>query len=596
MSLLSIRSWFAKGNRAQWCTAIAFAVTIFVKNVLFYETCYHSLLFSSLFSNPTEFFVFYGVKVLPAIFLMAIMLLTRRIWWTIVVSCIIDIWCVTNILYYIFFNMFFTWDVLALAGNMDGFWNSLLPYLDMKIWIYPLITLLYVILVSIVHVSTRHNNWFLTVVILCIVGIGDIGMNSYRYQTWYSATSSEACAWESLNEESMLSWYMPFGLYRLHGLFTDNWSIHYVKAQSISSYFVASLIDYARKYIRRKPHLTDKDIIQLSQYVNTSPRKCSPHYNLVFVLVESLESWPLLDTIEGNIITPNMNRFIMESNTLYCPYIKSQIKKGGSGDGQMIVNTGLLPILEGAACTSYGNNVFPNYAHYYPNSAIINPTPNAWNQSHVTYSYGYKQLVESNRLHDIDVIHKLDSLLNDSIYQLRPSCVLAITMDSHSPFVRPGGTMLSFTEDVPTSIAFYLDCINYVDSCLGDVFATLNKDNTILVITGDHIIFKDFMLAEFATSISRMNLCIKEEKNYCPLLIYSPSFTSSTLINDTCYQMDIYPTIMHLIGCDDYYWKGLGVNLLDSAARHNRPITEQEAYRLSDLMIRSNYFRQYLYK
>ena len=54
--------------------------------------------------------------------------------------------------------------------------------------------------------------------------------------------------------------------------------------------------------------------------------------------------------------------------------------------------------------------------------------------------------------------------------------------------------------------------------------------------------------------------------------------------------MDAYPTILHLIGCENYYWKGLGVNLLDSVGRSNRPITEQDAYILSDKLIRANYF------
>lgn len=58
--------------------------------------------------------------------------------------------------------------------------------------------------------------------------------------------------------------------------------------------------------------------------------------------------------------------------------------------------------------------------------------------------------------------------------------------------------------------------------------------------------------------------------------------------------MDIYPTILHLIGCDDYYWRGFGVNLLDSAAHHNRPISPDEASVLSDKMIRADYFRDYL--
>ena len=37
--------------------------------------------------------------------------------------------------------------------------------------------------------------------------------------------------------------------------------------------------------------------------------------------------------------------------------------------------------------------------------------------------------------------------------------------------------------------------------------------------------------------------------------------------------MDIYPTLLHLLGCDKYYWKGVGVNLLEQDTLVNRPIT-----------------------
>lgn len=62
-------------------------------------------------------------------------------------------------------------------------------------------------------------------------------------------------------------------------------------------------------------------------------------------------------------------------------------------------------------------------------------------------------------------------------------------------------------------------------------------------------------------------------------------------VYDLCYQMDVYPTIMHCIGADDYYWKGFGVNLIDSVARNKRLIAEEEAYSLSDKIIRCDYFR-----
>jgi phosphoglycerol transferase MdoB-like AlkP superfamily enzyme len=98
------------------------------------------------------------------------------------------------------------------------------------------------------------------------------------------------------------------------------------------------------------------------------------------------------------------------------------------------------------------------------------------------------------------------------------------------------------------------------------------------------------MLLDFMDYATKQNLSIASGENYCPLIVYSPKIKGNVQIDELCYQMDVFPTILHLIGCEGYYWKGFGVNLLDSAARKNRPITEQEAYILSEKIIRANYF------
>ena len=67
--------------------------------------------------------------------------------------------------------------------------------------------------------------------------------------------------------------------------------------------------------------------------------------------------------------------------------------------------------------------------------------------------------------------------------------------------------------------------------------------------------------------------------------------------SEDCYQMDIYPTYQSLLGVEDYRWHGFGINLLDEpndvscgVNKQKRPITEEEAFPLSDRLIRNNYF------
>ena len=121
------------------------------------------------------------------------------------------------------------------------------------------------------------------------------------------------------------------------------------------------------------------------------------------------------------------------------------------------------------------------------------------------------------------------------------------------------------------------------------------ENNTTIVISGDHTIFRS-VNEEFDTFAQKNRINMQTTKTYTPLIIYSPSISENIQVTDTCYQMDIYPTVIHLIGCEEYFWQGVGVNILDSTIRNNRPISEQEAYRLSDLIIRSNYFNQYISK
>ena len=97
---------------------------------------------------------------------------------------------------------------------------------------------------------------------------------------------------------------------------------------------------------------------------------------------------------------------------------------------------------------------------------------------------------------------------------------------------------------------------------------------------------------EYQQFAQKYNYPIPADESYCPLLILSPKIKENMKIDELCYQMDIYPTIINLIGEEGYRWKGFGVNLMDSVARHNRPITEADAYILSDKIIRSNYFAE----
>ena len=50
--------------------------------------------------------------------------------------------------------------------------------------------------------------------------------------------------------------------------------------------------------------------------------------------------------------------------------------------------------------------------------------------------------------------------------------------------------------------------------------------------------------------------------------------------------------VLYRLGVDEYHWKGFGINLLSDTTgnEQKRLITEDEAFVLSDKLIRNNYF------
>ncbi|MCQ2075929.1 MAG: LTA synthase family protein [Bacteroidaceae bacterium] len=320
--------------------------------------------------------------------------------------------------------------------------------------------------------------------------------------------------------------------------------------------------------------------------------------NLIFILGESFESWCLEMTDEtGRCLLPNLKRISQGDNCLYCSKIRCQTRAGNSGDGQMIVNTGLLPLTSSeSACMKFANNVFPNFAHFYEHSAIINPWPGIWNQNKITKSYGYTDLIEKNENVNKDEI-AFDMAYDYLKQNFGSCCVFVITVSTHTPFNSvENKDVLEFSDDMPKQLKDYLSCFHYTDSCIGSFCDKIENDsllkNTIIVMTGDHTFFKEPLLKEFQKYSKKNNAPIPEKESFCPLLVLSPSIDKHIEQNEVCYQMDVFPTVLDCIGVDNYYWKGFGVSLLDSVAVSNRTITEDKAFVISNKIIRSNYLKE----
>lgn len=140
---------------------------------------------------------------------------------------------------------------------------------------------------------------------------------------------------------------------------------------------------------------------------------------------------------------------------------------------------------------------------------------------------------------------------------------VCITYSGHNPFLLPDSLKkVFFSPEVPEVLNNYMTMANYTDRALGEFIAQLRADkrfeNTLIMIMGDHE----------ALGTVRKELCddpvgkqIVSDKSFVPLIILNAPF--NLYYGKVMGQVDVYPTLLDLLGLNDYWWHGMGESILD---------------------------------
>lgn len=555
--------------------ASIFAFTLFLQCCYFHYQAFHSILISSLWNDPVAFFTFYTPKISISLFIASFVFLFKRKSWAIYVSFIVSIWCIAELVYYRANGIFLDAFSFTMVGNMDGFWDSIFVFIYINDFIIFVPTLIILIVYYLFNDKARKLSLYVSAILICctfhVMSVKGIQLLSIRNQFPH-----EKNYYNPFNKDSILNFWG----------FTN---YDYIKQTSL----IHGLVNETKNLIllpfeNNNYVMSDLEKQDANEFINQKSIYNHHNNNLIIILVESFENWAITE-----YTMPNIYHFIKENdNILYHKRIKKQTKGATSADGQMIINTGLLPIKSGATCYQYPYNVYPALSKLYNSSVGLIPgNLGTWNQKRMSDAYGFKENILNPYSDDSIMVTQLNDVKHKYDY------ILAITMASHSPFkFCAQRSQLELAYDIPSDISYYLKSINFTDTHLGSFLSSIQSDsilrNSTIVITGDHTIFPSEIRKEFSDYCKANNLDYKVEENYCPLIIYSPNIKEKTIVDEEAYQMDIYPTILNVIGAEDYYWKGFGVNLLDSVARQNRPISPEEAFELSDKLIRANYFKE----
>lgn len=316
--------------------------------------------------------------------------------------------------------------------------------------------------------------------------------------------------------------------------------------------------------------------------------------NVILVQLESFQSSVIDQRINGQELTPNLNR--LKNETLYFPNFYHQTHEGRTSDAEFITLTSLMPVKSGSVYTQYGDNEFdglPGHLKRYGyNTAAMHAfEPGFWNRDKVYENIGFDKFYSKEDFSDDEIIGMalndkdfLSESLGFAAEMDSPFFAFMVALSSHIPYEFPEDQIkldLSGYDD--ELLKGYYHTIHYVDEAVGELKDEMQEqglwDESLVIFYGDHDSGLTQRGTEMANDAGANNIVdLFEIDKGVPLFIKPPGETTGEINETVGGQLDIAPTILDLIGIDSPYM--LGSSLLD--AEENVTVFRDGSYRFAE--------------
>jgi lipoteichoic acid synthase len=291
-------------------------------------------------------------------------------------------------------------------------------------------------------------------------------------------------------------------------------------------------------------------------------------FNVFLVSMESLQSFVIGRRIDGNELTPFLNRLIHES--YYFDNFYHQTGQGKTSDAEFLVETSLYPLPSGAVYFTHAQNVYETLpqilrAHGYYTAAFHANDPSFWNRGNMYRTMGYERFY-SVREYSSTEENSIGWGLSDEAFfeqsvelikQLpRPFYAKMITLTNHYPFeLNEENQFIPKYHSRSGTLNRYVTTVRYMDEALKTFFAAVKAaglyERSIFVLYGDHYGISPKHKKSMAQLLGKDKLTPFDQAllQRVPLIIHIPGMAGGKK-HTVSGQVDVKPTLLHLLGVD----------------------------------------------
>jgi len=335
-------------------------------------------------------------------------------------------------------------------------------------------------------------------------------------------------------------------------------------------------------FIQSKSHaqrvLADgSELVEAGNYINANYGAPDPEKfgvaegrNIIAISLESLQEFVINEEMDGHEITPFLNELTTDSDTFYFSDFYHQTGLGKTSDSEFVFENSLYPRNGSAVFFTHSGNTYDSMAGrlgeygYFTNVMHANNS-SFWNRDIMydalgiekfydleSYEVGEGQAVNWG-MKDIPFFEQSVDLMTE---MPQPFYSRLITLTNHFPFDLDEEDMYipEYTSNSRT-LNKYFQTVRYMDEAVKILFEDLKDkglyDNSIIIMYGDHYGISENHNKAMGMYLDKEITAYDNAKlQRVPLYIHIPGYGEGETMDEVSGQLDLRPTILHLMGIE----------------------------------------------
>lgn len=490
----------------------------------------------------------------------------KAFWFIFVGGFLLTFLLYANVVYFRFFSDFLTFSTLNQAGNVESMGGALGASFKWYDFVYFIDTIIYLFILIFKRqwLSTKaFSKKFVPVVMAVSVALFFLNLA-------FAETDRPELLTRTFDHKYLVKYLGPFNFTVYDGVKT----IENNQQKALASEDDLTKVLNYTKQKRTEPN---------PEYYGAAKKK-----NIIKIHLESFQTFLINKKVNGKEVTPFLNKLSSgKEDYTYFPNFFHQTGQGKTSDAELTMDNSIYGLPQGSAYSLKGDNTYQSLPAIldqkqgYTSNVMHGDYKTFWNRDQIYKHFGIGSFYDAT-YYDMSDENVENLGLKDKIFfkdsanyqakMKKPFYSHLITLTNHYPFtLDEKDASIDKPNTGDSTVDGYIQTAHYLDQALEEYVTDLKKkglyDDSVIMIYGDHygisenhnnamekLLGEKITPAKF-TDLNRTGFWIKVPGK------------SGGINKEYAGQMDVMPTILHLVGIDTKNYIMFGTDLFSK--QHN---------------------------